>query len=277
MHQLKAVNLDELWQKDQGWDAERKSGRKFDDKVELEFWEKIAPSYSERYNLYRDVPRLAEKLKTVFGENKKILDLGCGSGNFAIPLSKYSKEILALDFSSAMLRQLALSMKKEKSGNIRMVCSKWEDYSDDYQADFVLAVNSLYRVCYMRQVLSKILLYGREGFVIVRTLLRPQLYSLYRDLGISYRYNNDYILMPMMLWDMGINANVEYTSYVRRKKYSNFSAVEAEMKTDLGELTYMNFNDQLTEKFMQGMIEEKDGLAYDSKRIIQVISYKKQI
>ena len=49
------------------------------------------------------------------------------------------------------------------------------------------------------------------------------------------------------------------------------------MKTDLGELTYMNFNDQLTEKFMQGMIEEKDGLAYDSKRIIQVISYKKQI
>lgn len=277
MHQLKAVNLDELWQKDQGWDTERKSGRKFDDKVELEFWEKIAPSYSERYNLYRDVPRLAEKLKTIFGENKKILDLGCGSGNFAIPLSKYSKEILALDFSSAMLRQLALSMKKEKSGNIRMVCSKWEDYSDDYQADFVLAVNSLYRVCYMRQVLSKILLYGREGFVIVRTLLRPQLYSLYRDLGISYRYNNDYILMPMMLWDMGINANVEYTSYVCRKKYSNFSAVEAEMKTDLGELTYMNFNDQLTEKFMQGMIEEKDGLAYDSKRIIQVISYKKQI
>ena len=175
-----------------------------------------------------------------------------------------------------MLRQLALLMKTEDCGNIRMVCSKWEDYTDDYQADFVIAVNSLYRVCYMRQVLSKIVLYGRKGFVIIRTLLRPQLYSLYRDLGISYRYNNDYILLPMMLWDMGINANVEYTSYIRRKRYSDFSSVEEEMKNDLGELSYLNFNDQLTEKFTQTMIEEKDGLAYDSERVVQIISFKKQ-
>ena len=275
MYQLKSVNLDDLWQKDQGWDAERKSGRKFDDRAELEFWDKLAPTYSRQYNLYRDSVPLRDKLKEVFGEGKKIIDLGCGSGNFSIPLSKYSKEILALDFSPAMLKQLAISIKQEGCKNIRMVCSKWEDYTEDYQADFVLAVNSLYRVCYMRQVLSKIVLYGRKGFVIVRTLLRPQMYELYRDLGLSYRYNNDYILMPLMLWDMGINANVEYVSYTRRKYYKDFSAAEEEMKNDLGELSFLNFNDQLSEKFMQNAMEESNGFAYDSKRIVQIISYVK--
>ncbi|MBQ2551998.1 MAG: methyltransferase domain-containing protein, partial [Treponema sp.] len=143
MYQLKSVNVDDLWQKDQGWDAERKSGRKFDDRVELEFWDKLAPTYSRQYNLYRDSVSLRDKLKEIFGEGKKIIDLGCGSGNFSVPLSKYSKEILALDFSPAMLKQLAISIKQEGCKNIRMICSKWEDYTEDYQADFVLAVNSL--------------------------------------------------------------------------------------------------------------------------------------
>ena len=105
--------------------------------------------------------------------------------------------------------------------------------------------------------------------------MRPQMYELYRDLGLSYRYNNDYILMPMMLWDMGINANVEYLSYTRRKYYNDFSAVEEEMKNDLGELSFLNFNDQLSEKFMQNAMEESNGFVYDSKRIVQIISYIK--
>ena len=275
MNQLRAIDIEELWQKDQGWDAERKSGRKFDDKAELDFWEKTAPTYSEQYNLYRDVPQLALNLKNFFGDGQKIIDLGCGSGNFSIPLAKYSKEILALDFSPAMLRQLDISMKKERCDNIRMVCSKWEDYTEDYEADYVLAVNSLYRVCYMRQVLSKINRYGRKGFVIIRTLLRPQMYSLYRDLGITYRYNNDYILIPMMLWNMGINAEVKFTGYIRRKLYSDLAAVEEEMKNDLGELSYLNFNDRLLEKFKRLMSETENGLTFDSKRILQIISYKK--
>ena len=74
MYQLKSVNLDDLWQKDQGWDAERKSGRKFDDRAELEFWDKLAPTYSRQYNLYRDSVPLRDKLKEVFGEGKKIID-----------------------------------------------------------------------------------------------------------------------------------------------------------------------------------------------------------
>ena len=84
MYLLKKINLDDAWQKEQGWNEERKSGRKFDDRKELEFWEKLAPHYSEQFNLYRDVPGLKEKIFSLVGENSSVLDLGCGSGILSI-------------------------------------------------------------------------------------------------------------------------------------------------------------------------------------------------
>lgn len=273
MYLLKKINLDDAWQKEQGWNEERKSGRKFDDRKELEFWEKLAPHYSEQYNLYRDVPGLKEKIFSLIGESSSVLDLGCGSGNFTIPLAPRCREILALDFSPAMLDQLTLKIRENGISNVRTVCSKWEDFSKPWDADYVLAVNSLYLVCYMREALKKIALYGRKGFVIVRTLLKPLMYSIYEDLGLNYRRNNDYMLMPLMLWDMGIHANVEFMEYTRTCTYENREKVEAEMIRDLGELSYMNFNNQLEEKFLHRAEKTEKGYSYRSRRIVQVIWY----
>lgn len=276
MYLLKKINLDDAWQKEQGWNEERKSGRKFDDRKELEFWEKLAPHYSEQYNLYRDVPGLKEKIFSLIGENSSVLDLGCGSGNFTIPLAPRCREILALDFSPAMLDQLTLKIRENGISNVRTVCSKWEDFSKPWDADYVLAVNSLYRVCYMREALKKIVLYGRKGFIIVRTLLKPLLYRIYDDLNLDYHRNNDYMLMPLMLWDMGIHADVEFMKYDRTKLYPTLASGEEEMKSDLGELTYMNFNNQLEEKFLHHCEKTEEGYLYHSERIVQVISFVKE-
>lgn len=128
-YRFKTINLDEVWQKEQGWNEEKKSGRQFDDRKELAFWEKLAPDYSRQFNLYRDVPGLKEKISFIIGKGSYLLDLGCGSGNFALPFSKQCREILALDFSPAMLEVLSREMKKQDIRNIRTVCSKWEDFS----------------------------------------------------------------------------------------------------------------------------------------------------
>ena len=140
----------------------------------------------------------------------------------------------------------------------------------------MLAVNSLYRVCYMREALKKIFLYGRKGFIIVRTLLKPLLYRIYDDLNLDYHRNNDYMLMPLMLWDMGIHADVEFMKYDRTKLYPTLASGEEEMKSDLGELTYMNFNNQLEEKFLHHCEKTEEGYLYRSERIVQVISFVKE-
>lgn len=267
--------MDEIWQREQGWNAEKKSGRKYDDRKELEFWNQLAPYYSEQFNLYRDVPGLDDWLHQKIGEGKKVLDIGCGTGNFTLPLSRYSKEILALDFSPAMLSQLAMNLEQQDIKNVRMVCSKWEDFHEPYDADYVLSVNSLYRVCYMGEALEKIVQYGRKGFIIIRTLLKPLLYDMYDDLHLTYRKNNDYMLMPMMLWDRGIHVDVKYTHYDRTTSYANWKAAEKQMIADLGELSYLNYNNQLKEMFLRKAVKQDEGYTFTSKRIVEVISYFK--
>lgn len=99
------------------------------------------------------------------------------------------------------------------------------------------------------------------------------MYSIYEDLGLNYRRNNDYMLMPLMLWDMGIHANVEFMEYTRTCTYENREKVEAEMIRDLGELSYMNFNNQLEEKFLHTAEKKNDGYHYISRRVVQMIWY----
>lgn len=43
--------------------------------------------------------------------------------------------------------------------------SKWEEFEEPYDADFVVSVNSLYRVRYMETALKKISEYGKQGFL----------------------------------------------------------------------------------------------------------------
>lgn len=273
MQQLKKIDLDEIWQKEQGWNAKRKSGRKFDDEAELRFWEGLAPHYAERFNLYRDVYGLGDWIHEKFGENQRILDVGSGCGNFTIPMAKYSRDILAVDFSPAMLRELSISLHKEGLTNVKPVHSKWEDFEEPYDADYVLSVNSLYRVCYMREALEKIARYGKKGFIIVRTLLKPYLYSLYDELSLNYRRNNDYMMMPMMFWNMGIHAEVSFTHYDKVLRYADWEAAEKEMVEDLGEMSYLNYNTELEPLFKEHAEQDGNGYVWHSKRIVEVISY----
>ena len=272
MNQFKKIDMNEIWQKEQGWNTEKKSGRKYDDQKELAFWDQLAPHYSEQFNLYRDVKCLGDWLHQKFGEGQRILDLGCGSGNFTLPMATYSKEILALDFSPAMLQVLSHNLKQRNIQNVKTALCKWEDYEGAYPADYVLSVNSLYRVCYMQEALTKIAAYGKKGFVIVRTVLKPLLYDIYDELHLNYHRNNDYMLMPMMLWNMGIHADVTYTHYDRTTTYANWHAVEKQMIEDLGELSYLNYSNQLEDHFLAKAVKTDKGYTFTSKRIVVVIS-----
>lgn len=275
MKYLKKINLDDLWQKEQGWNEEKKSGRKFDDVKELSFWRQLAPYYSDQFNLYRDVPGLKEKIFSIIGEGESVIDLGCGTGNFTIPLAAQCNRLLALNFSPAMLFQLTKKINEYQISNVSIRCTKWEDFNEPWEADYVLSVNSLYRVCYMGKALKKISEYGKKGFIIVRTLQQPLFSDIYEGLHLNYRRNNDYMLIPLFLWDMGIQANVEYMDYTRTTIYENMKQVKQEMIRDLGEMSYMNFSHELKERFLQQSENlhkyKEEGFLYRSRRIVQVI------
>lgn len=249
MQNFKDIDFNKVWQEAMGWNEFLPTNRKFNDDIERSFWEKLAPRYTDEYNLNNDTTLIYKKLKDIIGNNKNILEIGCGSGNFTVLMAYYAKSIIGVDFSSDMLRELNKRMNEEKLNNIITVNSKWENYKIENKLDYIVSVNSLYRIKDMQNALQKINDNIIDGAVIIRTIQRPFLYSLYKQCGISIEECFDYELLPIILWRMGIKANVEFINYTKNKKYSNLSDIEFEMQQDLGE-EYLNNKKMLLNEFI---------------------------
>ena len=93
------IDFNAVWQETFGWNAAGDTdNRKFNDQAENDFWVRLAPRYTQEYNLNHDTGLIADKLAGLLGRNKTILEMGCGSGNFTLLMAQYSQQILGLDF-----------------------------------------------------------------------------------------------------------------------------------------------------------------------------------
>lgn len=70
------------------------------------------------------VPRLLEQ-KGILTPSSSVLDIGAGSGRYAIPLAKKSQAVHALDLSSEMLQFLQQEAEKSNLDNISVIKSAW--------------------------------------------------------------------------------------------------------------------------------------------------------
>lgn len=165
------IDFNAVWQETFGWNAAGDTdNRKFNDQAENDFWVRLAPRYTQEYNLNHDTGLIADKLAGLLGRNKTILEMGCGSGNFTLLMAQYSQQILGLDFSPAMLAVLEERRLAEGIGNIRTQAGKWEDFTTDAVFDYIVSVNSLYRIRDIKSALLKMHAYSTQGFIIFRTI-----------------------------------------------------------------------------------------------------------
>lgn len=98
------------------------------------FWNKRArtfPRYSADENSYEaGILKLAREHGVVF-RNKKILDVGCGSGMYTVRLALEAEKVIALDISDEMLAVLRADAEALGLRNITYVHSNWLDYHDE--------------------------------------------------------------------------------------------------------------------------------------------------
>lgn len=78
-------------------------------------------STAEYYASYR--PRYSERMFTYLGnrfslDNALVLDIGCGTGEIAIPMSRYAEEVIAMDPSGEMLEEGKTKASEAKRTNI---------------------------------------------------------------------------------------------------------------------------------------------------------------
>ncbi|SHI85909.1 class I SAM-dependent methyltransferase [Parasporobacterium paucivorans] len=93
------------------------------------WWDKRAPGFAARTeDKSKNDSILNQILATSFiDKSTDLLDIGCGTGNYAIPLSSRFRKIVALDSSPVMLSILKKRAEAMNIHNIETVCMAWDD------------------------------------------------------------------------------------------------------------------------------------------------------
>ena len=190
-------------------------------------------------------------------------------------MAAYSKHILGLDFSPAMLAELQQRINASACKNIALQHAKWEDFSASATFDYIVSVNSLYRIRDIKSALLKMHAYSTQGFIIVRTIQRPFFYSLYQKNGVSCPECLDYQLLPLLLWRLGLHANVEFLTYPKKKYFLDLADVSQEMQADLTAQIFHEQQAKLLQDFT-GQAAFTDGrYTISQPRTTVIISVKK--
>lgn len=114
-----------------------------------QFWESKAPGYPlpfEEKTFARTsavIDILAEK--GLLAKGMKVLDIGCGTGAFALPLAQRGATVAVLDISDSMLKRLAGEAQRLHIDLGRAIRSSWKEIDireDDLEGAFDLALTA---------------------------------------------------------------------------------------------------------------------------------------
>jgi ubiquinone/menaquinone biosynthesis C-methylase UbiE len=109
-----------------------------------------AAQYDKKHNRFRDYEKevnyLINELSLHNSKNLTLIDLGCGTGAFAINASKYFKKIYAVDVAEAMIHQAKQKMDPHNT-NITFINSGFLCYEHNGEpADIVITSAALHHL-----------------------------------------------------------------------------------------------------------------------------------
>lgn len=213
------VNYNELWR----FLRQRQRGRTVN-------WDQRAASF------YRAVAGTSAEVEEQIGAlnllpTDTVLDMGAGTGRFAVPMARYVSHVTALDPSPGMLAYLEEGMAQAGHTNYSVVRRRWEDVDvgrDVPVHDVVFASNSL-GFDDLRAGLEKIDAAARRAVHLLwfaGNERHPMDAELLRRLGRDKeaRFTPDYLFLVNILHAMGIYANVSVKRVTNRRIYETVDA-----------------------------------------------------
>lgn len=100
-------------------------------------------------------------------ETSRVLDLGTGTGQIAIPLSSFVKEVIAIDSEQEMLDEGKRIANEKGISNIRWVKSKAEDISDELGMFDTTTIGAAFHWMDRGKVLKKVYEVTQDGGNVV--------------------------------------------------------------------------------------------------------------
>lgn len=159
---------------------------------------------------------------------ESIMDMGCGTGNLSVPLGEADHEVLAADFSSAMLARLDEALRQRDVHDVRTKLLSWDD---DWQAHGVMPES--FDVCIASRSIATKDLQGaldkltqtarRRCCITLATGASPRLdTSMLRSIGIPLAPSYDDIYAVAILQGEGYAPSLTYIDTVRTDRFASF-------------------------------------------------------
>lgn len=103
-------------------------------------------------------PEFFKYIISYFGLNgkRRLLDLGCGTGQLIIPLAKYFEEVIGLDPEPEMLSEAKKQIEKAGIKNVKFVLQKAEEITNDLEIFRLTTMGASFHWMKQKEVLQKI-------------------------------------------------------------------------------------------------------------------------
>lgn len=140
-----------------------------------------------------------------------LLDAGCGPGTFAIKLAHKVKNVYAFDFSKTMLEVVRHTAKERNITNISTSCVDINSDWDGVPACDVVVASRCLEAADIKPVLEKINSHAKKRVYITYKVGRSFLSDeILHVIGREIVPKPDYIYVVNILYQMGINAKVDF-------------------------------------------------------------------
>jgi len=231
-------------------------------RTSADFWERRAKNYhrSTKEKVASD-PLLLRLCQMVLPDTT-VLDVGAGTGRFALALAPFAQHVTAVEPNAAMLQYLRQDAEAEGATNIAYVPTNWQDAPADLYADIVVCSHVLYPIWGIDTFVAKLRAATLEAcYIYMRaTHFDASTSSLWRHFHGDERHAAPgYIHVLDVLFEMGIYASVEIVRMPWVMRYPTLDVATDELLEQL----ILPDNEQ-TRNELQGLLEtwliERDGV-----------------
>ncbi len=115
-------------------------------RTSADFWERRAKNYHRSTKETAALDPLYLKLRQEVTRDTTVLDVGAGTGRFALALAPYVQHVTAVEPNTAMLNYLKRDAMGEELPNISLLYTSWQDAPTGLSADIVVCSHVLYPI-----------------------------------------------------------------------------------------------------------------------------------
>lgn len=205
-------------------------------RTSADFWDRRARGFhrSTRQNASDDP--FYQHLRNSVTARDTVLDVGAGTGRFALALASHVRQVTALEPNASMLSYLRQEIAASGTNNIVTIQERWEEASADLRADIVICSHVLYPIREIVPFLQKLhSATQRACYLYLRaTHLDALTAPLWRHFhGDERQLPPGYIHALDILYELGIYAQVEVVKAPFALKYPTKQDAEDELVEQL--------------------------------------------